>query len=187
MGTSRRPKMYGEPFHIRRRMKSSSRNAGTKENISAAASPGRSDKAESSTTAPATRPTPSSSSPRISKSWRMRCDGRWGGKQSRARDRAWVRARSTRLKGRPETGKSSGALGRDGSPSRPFAEGATHLGRRPILSSFNGGLGEPALPPATSECPLPERRTRNQERLTLNHPVSAPLERPFHNSTYHQP
>ena len=32
------------------------------------------------------------------------------------------------------------ALGRDGSPSRPFADGVMNLGRG------NGGLGEPALP-----------------------------------------
>ena len=75
-----------------------------------------------------------------------------------------------RLKGRPETGRFAGALGRDGSPSRPFAKRTTHLGRSPILSSFNGGLGEPALPPATPECPFPKQRTRDQERLTLNHP-----------------
>ena len=39
------------------------------------------------------------------------------------------------------------ALGRDGSPSRPFAIGETNLMR------FNGGLGEPALPYARSKHP----------------------------------
>ena len=34
------------------------------------------------------------------------------------------------------------ALGRDGSPSRPFADGDANLVR------VNGGLGEPALPKA---------------------------------------
>ena len=33
-------------------------------------------------------------------------------------------------------------LGRDGSPSRPFADGGPNLVR------LNGGLGEPALPKA---------------------------------------
>jgi len=58
-----------------------------------------------------------------------------------------------------------GTLGRDGSPSRPFADGDSHvdpvnvLGRdgspsRPFadgvakLFRLNGGLGEPALPKA---------------------------------------
>ena len=48
-------------------------------------------------------------------------------------------------------------LGRDGSPSRPFAQ------RGPYLHRLNGGLGEPALPKAS----------RCEPQITpANHPVS---------------
>ena len=59
-----RTEMYGEPSTCRRRMRSCSRRSGTKASTSAAAASGPSARVASSTSAPATRPIPSSSRPR---------------------------------------------------------------------------------------------------------------------------
>ena len=54
------------------------------------------------------------------------------------------RARPTPRQRGPHLDRLNGPLGRDGSPSRPFADRVTHLVRP------NGGLGEPALPKANT-------------------------------------
>ncbi len=62
--------------------------------------------------------------------------------------------------------RGSATLGRDGSPTRPFAAGHAYLDQLPILSTLNGGLGEPR---PTSR---PLQKTTNQERRT---PLAPPL------------